>query len=194
MNPAVFCSGTTVTARVHRRPRRRPAALPAMVGGLTPALLMYCFSAAVANVAMGISGFGSGIVMVLGWQVANMLRLDGVVPFEGVQVLLVAMALPTATFLTCRSWQSNAIDVPVCLTFGVTNLLFYSGGLLLLLHVLIHTPALLKHALGGLFLVFALLRIASDFKLIPGSGSTETVCCCPLAAPRLPRPAVSERA
>eukprot|EP01044_Picomonas_judraskeda_P018506 COSAG03_NODE_3689_length_1876_cov_1.324705_2_plen_74_part_01 len=40
---------------------------------LTPALLMYCFSATIANIAMGISGFGSGIIMVLGWQVANML-------------------------------------------------------------------------------------------------------------------------
>ena len=40
---------------------------------VTPALLMYCCSATIANIAMGISGFGSGIIMVLGWQVANML-------------------------------------------------------------------------------------------------------------------------
>lgn len=153
---------------------------------------------------MGISGFGSGIIMVLGWQVANMLRefllalskqcphcmqcnnvfftsnnvdvatgLDGAVPFAHVQVLLVAMALPTATFLTCRSWRSNAIDIPVCLTFGVFNLCFYAGGLLLLLNVLIQSPVVLKHALGYLFLLFALLRIASDYRIIPGSGSTE---------------------
>jgi len=138
--------------------------------GLTAALLMYCFAACVANVAMGISGFGSGIIMVLGWQVANMLALEGTVPFEHTQVMLVAMALPTSTFLTCRSWQGNSIDLPVCLTFGVTNLSCYVGGLLLLLHVLLQSPALLKHALGILFLVFALLRIASDCKLIPGSG------------------------
>lgn len=68
--------------------------------GLTAALLMYCFAAYIANVAMGISGFGSGIIMVLGWQVANMLALDGTVPFEHTQVMLVAMALPTSTFLT----------------------------------------------------------------------------------------------
>ena len=89
------------------------------------------------------------------------------------QVLLVAMALPTATFLTCRSWQSDAIDVPVCLVFGVFNLCFYAGGLLLLLHVLIRTPVVLKHALGCLFLMFALLRIAEDFKLLSGSRSSE---------------------
>ncbi len=106
-------------------------------------------------------------------RVGSAAGLDGVVPFEHVQVLLVAMALPTATFLTCRSWHSNAIDVPVCLTFGVFNLCFYAGGLLLLLDVLIQSPVVLKHALGCLFLVFALLRIASDFKLIPGSGSSE---------------------
>jgi hypothetical protein len=43
------------------------------MGVATAALLMYCFSATIANIAMGISGFGSGIIMVLGWQVANML-------------------------------------------------------------------------------------------------------------------------
>ena len=101
-----------------------------------------------------------------------MLELEGTVPFENTQVLLVAMALPTATFLTCRSWQSNAIDVPVCLTFGVFNLALYCVGLEILLHVLIQSPTLIKHALGWVFLLFALLRIAADCKLIPGSGTT----------------------
>ena len=70
---------------------------------------------------------------------------------SNVQVLLVAMALPTATILTRRGQHH---DVPVCLTFGVFNLAFAGG--LLLLHVLIQSPVALKHALM-LFLAFALL-------------------------------------
>lgn len=42
-----------------------------------------------------------------------------------------------------------------------------------LLHVLIHSPALLKHILGAFFLLFAALRIASDCKLLPGSVFTQ---------------------
>jgi uncharacterized membrane protein YfcA len=138
------------------------------------ALAVYCFASVVANVGNGICGFGSGIMMVLGWQVANLLQLHGTVPFEHTQVLLVAMALPTSIFLTCRSWQSSAIDVRVCLFFGACNLCSYVAGLMFLLHVLLHSPALLKHILGVFFLAFAALRIASDCKLLPGSRSTET--------------------
>eukprot|EP01046_Picozoa_sp_COSAG06_P050144 COSAG06_NODE_7873_length_2346_cov_1.939475_4_plen_207_part_00 len=128
-----------------------------------------------ANVGNGICGFGSGIMMVLGWQVANLLELPGTVPFEHTQVLLVAMALPTSVFLTCRSCQSSSIDLPVCLVFGVCNLCSFVGGLLFLLHVLIHSPVLLKHILGCFFLAFAALRLASDCKLLPGSSSSTEV-------------------
>jgi hypothetical protein len=44
---------------------------------LTPALAVYASAAFVANIYMGICGFGSGIIMVLGWQIANMLGLVG---------------------------------------------------------------------------------------------------------------------
>ena len=87
----------------------------------TPALGLYCFSSFAANVGNGICGFGSGIMLVLGWQVANLLEMEGRVPFEHTQVLLVAMALPTSIFITCRSVQSSAIDLPVCLVFGVCS-------------------------------------------------------------------------
>jgi len=109
-------------------------------------------------------------MMVLGWQAANLLQLPGTVPFEHTQVLLVAMALPTSIFLTCRSWQTSSIDVPVCFIFGVCNLCSFIGGLLFLLHFLIHTPALLKHILGWFFLVFAAVRLASDLNILPGSN------------------------
>lgn len=112
-------------------------------------------------------------MMVLGWQAANLLQLPGTIPFEHTQVLLVAMALPTSIFLTCRSWQTSSIDVPVCLTFGVCNLLSFIGGLLFLLHVLINTPTLLKQILGWFFLAFAVVRLASDLKILPGSNSQD---------------------
>ena len=146
--------------------RRRRDDWLTSAGAVVPSII-------IANVGNGICGFGSGIMMVLGWQVANLLELPGTVPFEHTQVLLVAMALPTSVFLTCRSCQSSSIDLPVCLVFGVCNLCSFVGGLLFLLHVLIHSPVLLKHILGCFFLAFAALRLASDCKLLPGSGSTE---------------------
>ncbi len=111
--------------------------------------------------------------MILGWQAANLLQLPGTVPFEHTQVLLVAMALPTSIFLTCRSWQTSSVDVPVCLTFGVCNLCSFVGGLLFLLNVLIYTPTLLKHILGWFFLAFAAVRLASDLKILPGSDNQD---------------------
>lgn len=45
----------------------------------TPALAVYALAAFVANIYMGVCGFGSGIIMVLGWQIANMLQLEGTV-------------------------------------------------------------------------------------------------------------------
>ena len=143
------------------------------VGRCTWVLGVACPVDITANVGNGICGFGSGIMMVLGWQAANLLQLPGTVPFEHTQVLLVAMALPTSIFLTCRSWQASSIDAPVCLAFGVCNLCSFVGGLLFLLHVLIHTPMLLKHILGWFFLAFAGLRLASDLKILPGSNNKE---------------------
>ena len=139
-----------------------------------PALLLYAFAAFAANIYMGICGFGSGIVMVLGWQVANMLGLRGVVPFVSVQIMLCAMALPTSLYLTLVSLRSKAVDWPVCLAFGVPNLLLYELGLWVLLHVLEGAhPQLLRRALGCFFLAFAAVRTAADLKLLPGARSTE---------------------
>ena len=44
--------------------------------GLTPALGMYALAAFLAATCQGVSGFGSGIIIVLGWQVANLLQVS----------------------------------------------------------------------------------------------------------------------
>ena len=69
----------------------------------------------------------------MGWP----FQLSGTVPFEHTQILLLSMALPTSTILTLCSCKGKAIDVPVCLAFGVPNLACYCAGLLFLVHVLV---------------------------------------------------------
>jgi hypothetical protein len=77
-------------------------------------------------------------------------------------VLLCAMALPTATFLSVRSFQSQSIDWLACLAFGLPNLLCYCAGLWFLLNVLVQSGTVLIHALGIFILFFAIVRIAAD--------------------------------
>ena len=86
---------------------------------LTPALGVYCIAALLANTCMGISGFGSGIILVLGWEVANILELDGVVPFVSVIRLSAAVALPIPAVVRSKCTalpvvSSRLSHLPVC--------------------------------------------------------------------------------